>query len=214
MFNLIMKDMRNVYTKKSIMFYIFYEVILFLAFSDNYNIQGLNKMFVIGSFLAISGLISAFIQDEKNKCEIIINSLPLNRNKIIFARYLSVFVHIVAILVILMIFPIICRTFNFINIYFFSMQDIKGVLKMISIVLVFTSIILPVYFKFGITNVKAINIIFSMCFFGVMGGIGIIYSSADIISMYQLQIFVLIALVVFIVSSLISVKIYSNKDIG
>lgn len=40
-------------------------------------------------------VLSANANDEKNKSEIILNSLPISRSKIVFAKYLAVAVYIV-----------------------------------------------------------------------------------------------------------------------
>ena len=86
--------------------------------------------------------------DEKNKSEIILNSLPLKRNDIVIAKYISTF----AFSILGIIYSILIGFIgNFIGLSMFTrLISLKDIVLVLTSVCILSSIFFPVYFKFGL----------------------------------------------------------------
>jgi len=89
MLNLIIKDM--IIQKKTFLYVLLYSVFISFAFSSLKPI-GVG-LYVLNPVITTYFLITyALIYDDKNKSEIILNSLPLSRVDIVISKYISIFV--------------------------------------------------------------------------------------------------------------------------
>jgi ABC-type transport system involved in multi-copper enzyme maturation permease subunit len=109
-------------------------------------------------------MVQASIQDDKNKSEIMLNSLPLRRQDIVFAKYLSVFLY--AVLVILS-FLLTQGVVTIIGIPIsISQISLVKISEALVTMVVLISIYLPIYFKFGYLRSRMVGtILFFACFF-------------------------------------------------
>lgn len=105
--------------------------------------------------------------DEKNRADIIINSLPVSRTEIVGARYISVLVFLAAAALLYMA-----------ETGFFRLLSLSSVLPAASPLWIFTgaatavlilSIYLPMFFSMGFTKSR---IFYFVLFFGVFFGLG------------------------------------------
>lgn len=89
MINLIKKDL--LIQKKSFIFVFFYSLFMFVIFN---NPAFVNMIYVMGMIISVYFfLITGNMEDEKNKSDILLNSLPVLRSRIVLAKYVSVFVY-------------------------------------------------------------------------------------------------------------------------
>jgi len=121
MFNLILKDI--LIQKRNFLLGIFYILIMIFAFQQS----GSTMLSVIAfSYIMVQ---SACAYDDKNKSDVLLNSLPLSRGTIVIARYISTFVFAAISIVYYIILSGIVNTLKLpFKIYAVSLESIIGVL--------------------------------------------------------------------------------------
>lgn len=157
MYNLVWKDILIV--KRYLWVALFYGFIAVIAFS--YMKDGALSAATVGVTYML--IVQACIQDDKNKSEIMLNSLPLRRRNMVLAKYLSVIPYtVLAILSFLFAQEIVAVTGIPIPITRISLEGIFGALIATTLFL-FTYF--PIYFRFGYLRSRVIGIIlFMACF--------------------------------------------------
>ena len=162
MFNLILKDI--LIQKRNFLFGVVYILIMILSFQ-----QSGSPMFS-ASVIAFSYIMvqSACAYDDKNKSDILLNSLPLNRSTIVTAKYISIFIFTAITIVYYILLTAIVKILELpLNVYPVSLEGIIGIL--FALVLI-SGIYFPIFFKVGYIKSKIANfVLFFMVFTG--GGI-------------------------------------------
>lgn len=162
MLNLILKDI--LLQKKTFLFSAFYLMVIILSF------QQMGSTMVPASIIALTYVMIQYAcaYDDKNKADVLLNSLPLGRDTIVTARYLSIFVFLpIAVLYYMVLGSIISLLHLPVKIYPVSFEAIVWCL--FSLILM-NSVYLPVFFKVGYIKSRLVNFVF---FFGLffVGGI-------------------------------------------
>jgi ABC-type transport system involved in multi-copper enzyme maturation permease subunit len=162
--------------------------------------------------------------DEKNKSEIILNSLPVRRDSIVTAKYVSIFLFFLLGVAITGVAGAVITPMNIIpGMRFMRLSDVLGIF--ISVGLMY-SVYYPLYFKFGSLKLKIFNIVIYMLFLFVPNILvsiieenpndNIVRKVISIIEWspaWMLQIFtIIVIMIVLIVSMEMSIKIYRNKE--
>ena len=160
MLNLIIKDI--LIQKKTFIFALLYTIFMWLLFllyvPSGFGLYVLSPM---ASHLHIYNFRRKY--DDKNKSEIILNSLPLKRTDIVIAKYISSFIFaFIGIIYSILIGFIGNTTGMAIFIGYISLLDIVLIIMSICI---FSSIFFPVYFKFGVSRIRIFNILIFMLLF-------------------------------------------------
>jgi len=170
-------------------------------------------------------VITACAYDEKNKADVMLNSLPLKRLHIVLAKYLSVFIYLVICTVIYMVITILISLTGLpVKVYPVSLAGLAGGLFAVSLT---TGIYFPFYFKFGYIKSKFLNLIlFFTLYFGLTSSISFFYMNRDVAwvknlsSFFQrlsdIQIFaflVLLTMIILTVSFALSLKAYQSRDL-
>lgn len=159
MSTLILKDLLNL--RKVLVFVLVYGVIMIVGF------QNMKNAALAASTVAISYLLmlQACARDDKNKSEIILNSLPLSRHTIVAAKYLTVFLYAALGLVSYLIAYVLVKITGIpVHVFPLSLSATVGVT--IAAILM-SSLFYPVYFKFGYlkSNIYGM-VVFFVFFFG------------------------------------------------
>lgn len=218
MLNLLLKDL--IVQKKSILFVFGYCFFLVFAF------QGLEGTAPIAATTAAVYLLIqySFAHEDKNKSEILLNSLPISRKDIVLAKYLSIFLYLGLAMVAYMAATLIVMAVKIpIKVQFISLQGITTSLFVVSLM---ASAYLPVVFKLGYLKAKMFNIaMFLLFFFIPMGLISLSQNPEFALSLNKTlnsfaswsdwQIALLIAgisLLMMCVSYCISLNIYNNRE--
>lgn len=165
MFNLVWKDF--LVLKRVLWYAPVYGLISVFAFS-NMNGGALSGATVGVTYLL---MIQACARDDKNKSEIMLNSLPLRRQDIVLAKYLSVFPYaVLGILSFLLGQGIVSIT----GIPFpISKVSLEGTIGALVTMLGMISLYYPIYFKLGyLRSNMAGMIIFFACFFSALALLG------------------------------------------
>jgi len=158
MFNLVWKDL--LILKNYLWVALLYGFFAIFAFS--FMNGGALSAATVGVTYMLMG--QAIAQDEKNKSEIMLNSLPLRRRDIVLAKYLSVFLYAaLAILSFFLAQGVV--TVSGIPILI-SQISLEGIFGALVAMVVLVSIYYPIYFKFGYFRSRWVGmILFLACIF-------------------------------------------------
>lgn len=220
MINLILKDI--LIQKKIFLYALIYGIFAVVFFPATMTARG---AYMFGG-VSIAYLLIVYSNgyDEKNKSEIILNSLPVRRNSIVTAKYAAILLFFVLGVVITCAAGAVITILNIIpSMRFMELSDVMAIF--ISIGLMY-SIYYPLYFKFGTLKLKIFNIVLYMLFLFVPNIIVSLIQenpsnsiAVKFLSMiernpaWMLQVFsAIVVFIVMIISMEISIKIYRNKE--
>lgn len=193
---LIIKDF--IVQWKFLIWYILYPVFFYMAVTDTEN------LFIIMSVIfTIGATVKTFEADSKNESEVIVNSLPILRKQIVYAKY------IVAIITLFISVTVGCFTMGMKsggNLFEFIETTM---LASISFILMYLSFVLPI--SFWLAYKKTIFIVIfiliapmavSSIFFGI---------NLEQIQLYNSLLFIG-SICMFIASIFVSVKLYEKRE--
>lgn len=193
---LIIKDF--IVQWKFLIWYILYPVFFYMALTDTEN------LFIIMSvIITVGATVKTFEEDSKNKSEVILNSLPILRKQVVYAKY------IVAIMILFISVTVGCFTMgmkNGVNLFGFIETTMVA---SISFILMYLSFVLPISFWLAYKKTIFIAIFIliapmavSSIFFGI---------NLEQIRLYNSVLFVS-SICMFIVSIFVSVKLYEKRE--
>ncbi|PFQ44072.1 ABC transporter permease [Bacillus cereus] len=193
---LILKDF--IIQWKFLMWYILYPILFYMAFKDTENV------FIIMSFIfTVMATIKTFEADSKNESEVIVNSLPILRKQIVYAKY------IVAIIILFISVTVGCFTMgmkNGVNLFEFIETTMVA---SISFILVYLSLVLPLAFWLGYKKTIFITIVIFMA--PIVTLEALFQINLEQIQLYNSLLFVS-SICMFIASVFVSVKIYEKRE--
>ncbi|MES1048903.1 ABC-2 transporter permease [Bacillus thuringiensis] len=193
---LILKDF--IIQWKFLIWYILYPVCFYMALTDTEN------LFIIMSvIITIGATVKTFEANSKNESEVIVNSLPILRKQIVYAKY------IVAIIILFISVTVGCFTMgmkNGVNLFEFIETTL---LASISFILVYLSFVLPISFWLGYKKTILITIVIFMAPIVILETLFQI--NLEQIQLYNSMLFVS-SICMFIISIFVSVKIYKKRE--
>lgn len=221
MFRLVRKDL--LLQRKTFFIALAYAAVIFASFSRT---DASKEIFNIGS-IAIAYLFISYSlsYDDKNNSLVILNSLPVKREEIVIAKYISLAVFGGIGIVIMSLFGFLVKLSGLftceINISSYS------IMKIFIILLAMYSLFFPLYFKFGYLKLNIVNMfMFFIAIFGIqlMNYISsnfkenaLVNLLVDFLSNSSQQIIYLAALasvlIITALSASISVKIYNSRNL-
>lgn len=220
MYSLIFKDL--LLSKKIIPFAAIYGFFMILLFEDNMDLG--NTAFISG-IVAVSYMLSirALAYEDINKSEIMLLSLPVSRNKVVLAKYLSVIVYgLIGVLSYLIGVSIIYILNLPINVVAITFESIIGAIFALGIMF---SVTFPLFFKYGYVKSKFFAMfIFLAVFFGVSNLINLFnigkLDSINVIIAYvstlsDRAIWIILLIITFLIVTIsynVSVKIYKSRE--
>lgn len=187
----------------------------FMLFISNTAISEGQYLF-IASTIAFFISISSFAYDEISQSDFIIQSLPVTRKEIVFAKYIGV--------IISSFIGIFYATLVFLFLSLFGLIE-KDFLQMDIVVLVpfivlfMTSVCFPLYFKIGYRKTKIVNVLIFMSFFFLMNALigdldkakSILLSFTEVSNLEIITPLVIVSL--SFLSMILSLKLYTKKDL-
>ncbi|MGM2767091.1 ABC-2 transporter permease [Bacillus sp. PGP15] len=193
---LILKDF--IIQCKFLIWYILYPVFFYMALTDTEN------LFIIMSvIITIGATVKTFEAESKNESEVIVNSLPILRKQIVYAKY------IVAIIILFISVTVGCFTMGMksgVNLFEFIETTMVA---SISLILMYLSFVLPISFWLAYKKTIFIAIFIlivpmavSSIFFGI---------NLEQIQLYNSMLFVS-SICMFIISIFVSVKLYEKRE--
>ncbi|AXY10951.1 ABC-2 transporter permease [Bacillus thuringiensis LM1212] len=183
---------------KFLIWYILYPVFFYMALTDTEN------LFIIMSvIITIGATVKTFEADSKNESEVIVNSLPILKKHIVYAKY------IVAIIILFISVTVGCFTMgmkNGVNLFEFIETTMVA---SISFILVYLSFVLPISFWLGYKKTIFITIVIFMAPIVVLEALFQI--NLEQIQLYNSLLFIS-SMCMFIVSVFVSVKLYEKRE--
>lgn len=172
MLNLVIKDV--LIQKKSLLIALFY-IIFFVFVFQSIGPVMFTTAIVAFSYILVMG---AFAYDDKNKADIMINSLPVRRVNVVTAKYITLFMYLaIGTLAYTAAYYIVPAVNSSIKVYPVTVEGIVGAIVGISLM---NSIYFPLIFKIGYTRAKVINMfIFFAFFFGVPSLVNLVYANKN-----------------------------------
>jgi len=193
---LILKDF--IIQWKFLIWYILYPVFFYMALTDTEN------LFIIMSvIITIGATVKTFEADSKNESEVIVNSLPILKKQIVYAKY------IVAIIILFISVTVGCFTMgmkNGVNLFEFIETTMVA---SISFILVYLSFVLPISFWLGYKKTIFITIVIFMAPIVVLEALFQI--NLEQIQLYSSLLFIG-SICMFIASVFVSVKLYEKRE--
>ncbi|MGR5999720.1 ABC-2 transporter permease [Bacillus cereus] len=193
---LILKDF--IIQWKFLIWYILYPVFFYMALTDTEN------LFIIMSvIITIGATVKTFEADSKNESEVIVNSLPIVRKQIVYAKY------IVAIIILFISVTVGCFTIGMksgVNLFEFIETTMVA---SISFILLYLSFVLPIAFWLGYKKSIFITIVIFMAPIVVLEALFQI--NLEQIQLYNSLLFIS-SICMFIISIFVSVKIYEKRE--
>ena len=193
---LILKDF--IIQWKFLIWYILYPVFFYMALTDTEN------LFIIMSvIITIGATVKTFEADSKNESEVIVNSLPILRKQIVYAKY------IVAIIILFISVTVGCFTMGMksgVNLFEFIETTMVA---SISFILLYLSFVLPISFWLGYKKTIFITIVIFMAPIVVLEALFQI--NLEQIQLYSSLLFIG-SICMFIASVFVSVKLYEKRE--
>ncbi|WP_142332131.1 ABC-2 transporter permease [Bacillus toyonensis] len=193
---LILKDF--IIQWKFLIWYILYPIFFYMALTDTEN------LFIIMSvIITIGATVKTFEADSKNESEVIVNSLPILRKQIVYAKY------IVAIIILFISVIVGCFTMgmkNGVNLFEFIETTMVA---SISFILIYLSFVLPI--SFWLAYKKAIFITLFMLIVPTAICTMFFEINLEQIQLYNSLLFVS-SICMFIVSAFVSMKLYEKRE--
>lgn len=223
MINLILKDIMVL--KKTLLFCAIYPAIFIFAF------QSTGSAMLPASIAAVTYILvlTASAYDDKNKSDILLNSLPIGRNQVVLSRYLSIYVFSAIGIIYYMVFYILINISGLpLKVYPITSEGIIAALFSVTLL---NSIYFPILFKMGYIKSKMVNfILFFSLFFGVSAVSGLLENKPgngtakskflesitrffNSLSNVQITIgIIIIMFIMFLISYMLSKKFYKNRE--
>ncbi|NFE79784.1 ABC-2 transporter permease [Clostridium sporogenes] len=203
MLNLIKKDL--IITKSYIIKMLAF-LILFSFLFNNIDKRGLCVFCiyaVVNIFISIS-----FTYGEKAKEDYMLRSFPIKKNEVVLAKYTSVIIYFIAALILIYIVCFIVYILNFK--YIIQIPKVTTILFSLSMIFISMAIQLPISFKLNYSKARILN---GFIYCGTFGFLVSIYeSNMDIIKLTFNNKVGLLSVILFIISAILSMKIYENKE--
>lgn len=168
-------------------------------------------------FLSYIFIIKSFQIDELNKCDYFFNSMPIDKEDIVYSKYILSTIIILTSLIFSYIYSYVIK-----SIWYVDLLTIESILIILNLLLLLVSITLPIIFKYGYSkSYIAINLIVGITLviviFYQMQPIGIMrLSDGGAEFLYNnLKLFLTtgVCIVIYLASMYISTKIYTKKEI-
>lgn len=171
---------------------------------------------MIPLFISYIFILRSFYLDELNKCDYFFNSLPIEKEDIVYSKYIFATIVIVISFILTFFYSKIMK-----YMWGFNNFSIDSALSILNMILFLISILFPIMFKYGyrksyvlINLIIAVIIIVSM--FSFMGN-GVESDASEKISILKDNSLIIktgVSMFLYLISMSISNKIYTKKEIA
>ena len=218
MYNLIIKDI--LLQKKQMIFSLIYMVFILVAF------QGMGPSMFSAGLVAFTYMLAmtSCAYEDKNKSDVMLNSLPVKRSRIVAAKYLSVLVYLaIGTIVYMVSTSIIVMAQIPLKVYPLSLEIFVGGLISVGLM---TGIWFPIFFKYGYMKLRVVNfVLFFLFFFGISFISDYLRKNQDapwlqsIVNFFSSRsdaaaaaLFIAVILIFMLISFFLSVRFYKNRE--
>lgn len=154
--NLIKKDLSIFRSNKVLLFLFIYPLGMSVGTIGNTDIIRIITLLILSVVFVVYVItVTVLSNEEQTKINMIFKSLPIRKSSLVISKYILVLLSYIMGVLLGSIVPIISGVF--INNYEIM---ISSIITSLLIVILFTSILLPLYFRFGYFKLRLINRIF------------------------------------------------------
>ncbi|WP_160680526.1 ABC-2 transporter permease [Clostridium sp. C8-1-8] len=217
MINLVFKDL--LIQKKSIYIAILYGFIFSLILSRASTPDGI--FIAVPSVIAYLFISYACAYDDKNSSDLMLNSLPINRRDIVYAKYLSIIVYLIISICISFIFTSLVKYSGFSTLN--RLMTFEDAIGCFASIIFLSSVYYPIYFKLGYLKSRYISMFLMLgaifiptAIFNLLGNNIATYIVNYLSTLSENVLKLIVLFVLFIIWSLslaISMNIYLKKDL-
>lgn len=210
MLGIIKRDLMLLWSNKRDRFFMIFYIPILLLVLESYDLKWLYLAIIVAYTYILS--ILSFSHDINGKAKYIIHSLPINREEMVFYKYLSSFVYLAITIVYVGIYLWIINAIGIKPVDYFNLEMI---IKAIPIIMILTSIVYPVYFIFEFKIAQIIHMIVFITFFigmGILGSVGDKFLVSRI-GFIKRKSMIYVSIEMYIISLFISMKLYKNRDL-
>lgn len=164
MLRLVCKDI--LIQKKTVSILLLYVLLMMFLFQGSGSANSILVGFVTA--ITYTMAMTSFAYDEKNKAEIMLNSLPISRWMIVLARYLSLFIFALINVTVFWAATMVTKAMGLFPTVL--VLNIETALTFLVSIGLLCAIYFPIFFKVGYIKAKTFNfILFFMIFIGIFG---------------------------------------------
>lgn len=211
MFRIINKDLTLMFSNTMQRILMIMIVPMFLLIIEAQQMDWLYFLILVSVTYIL--LMTPFSFDITNKTTSMMNSFPIKRREIVIYRYLSIFVYMLISIGYVGVYLWIINKIGLINVDYFNLSMIG---KAMPYVMILASIMFPANFRFEPRLAQIINA------FLYSGSIVIAFSLAQksvemsssiIVKILSSPSFIILAIIVYILSMVLSIKLYEHRDL-
>ncbi len=210
MLGIIKRDLMLLWSNKRDRFFIIFYIPFLLLIIESYDLKWLYLAIIVAYTYILS--ILSFSHDINGKAKYIIHSLPINREEMVFYKYLSSFVYLAITIVYVGIYLWIINAIGIKPVDYFNLEMI---IKAIPIIMILTSIVYPAYFIFDPKIAQIIHMIVFFTFFIGMANLGSVGDKSLVsrIGFIREKGMIYVSAAMYIISLFLSMKLYKNRDL-
>lgn len=171
-------------------------------------------------FISYIFIIRSFQLDELNKCDYFFNSMPIDKEDIVYSKYILSTIIIIISLIFSYLFSFVIE-----SVWYVNLLTIESILNILTILLILSSITLPIMFKYGynksyvfVNLITGITVVIVLILSLQPKSIGIIDSldGGPTVLYNNLKLFITtgVCILIYLGSMYISTKIYTKKEIA
>ncbi|NLY76924.1 MAG: ABC-2 transporter permease [Tissierellia bacterium] len=196
-------------SKQVIILWLFY-IPLLIFVVDSFVPEVLYYMIIV--FYTYLASITSFSYDITGKSKYIMNSLPISRREVVLYRYLSTFIYFAITIVYAGIYLWIINALKLAHVDYFNL---RAIVNAIPAVMISTSLVYPAFFRFEPRIARIVHMVVFMTFFVGLSNISMTGEKGILkyVSLLKWEHVMIIALVMYILSLILSMQIYKNRDI-
>lgn len=210
MLGIIKRDLILIFSNKRERFFLIFYIPFLLFIVESYDPQFMYFVILVAYTYLLS--IIPFAYDISGKTRYIINSLPINRKETVIYKYLSTFIYFAITIVYAGVYLWII---NALKIKFVDYFNLEMIIKALPITIIFISIVFPAYFRFEPKIAQIFHMIVFIAFFITITNISIVGEKSFVkyLRFLQGKNIAFLAIVMYIISLLLSIKLYENRDL-
>lgn len=220
MLNLIVKDL--MIQKKFFLFVPLYVAFLAPVFAKPPMSVVIYPM--VSAVVVFTLTMNAIVYDDKNRSEVLLNSLPIKRGDIVLAKYLSILLYLALALATAAIFMLVVNAIGLKSLV--KMPGTADLVGSLAVAIFLGSFIYPLYFKFGSIKIRYVTTVLFMAMFFLPGLLmdylkapgrqtaiqNLITKMAMMPDWLQLTGITAVLLAMLLISLALSLRIYGEKE--
>lgn len=210
MLGIIKRDLIILFSNKRERFFLIFYIPFLLFIVESYDSKFMYFVILVAYTYLLS--ITPFAYDISGRTRYIMSSLPISRKEVVFYKYLSTFFYFAITIVYAGIYLWIINALKIKSVDYFNVEMI---IKAIPIVMIFTSIVFLAYFRFEPKIAQIVHMVVFITFFIGATNMSVVGEKSFVkyLGFLQGKNIVFLAIGMYIVSLLLSMKLYENRDL-